>query len=307
MVNLRSGVCCPWAWFLLCLAAASISLPAFAEERVHGLWVWDTFVILDSPGSAERLHDYCKSQHINEVYVSVAGREGESDDRKLANLISVLHHAHIRVEALFGSSQADQPGRPREELLERVNGILEFNRQHQKTRFDGVHLDVEPHQRPENKGLNNRVFLPDLVDTYHAVQQLVAPAHMTVNADIPNRLLKGSLSERWILLSSLPRLTLMLYDLSNPGDGDSPETQAAKLRAASRRSLDTAYEGVSESHVAKMSIALNAPNYEQLLPMMLKTLDDAHHHNKHYLGWAAHSYNSYLESSADKSSASIAH
>jgi len=145
------------------------------------------------------------------------------------------------------------------------------------------------------------------VDTYHAVQSLVAPAHMNVNADIPNRLLKGSLSERWILLSSLPRLTLMLYDLSSPGDGDSPDAQAAKLKTISRRSLETAYAGVSESNVAKMSIALNAPNYEQLLPMMLKTLDDAHHRNKHYLGWAQHSYNSYLESSADKSSASAAH
>jgi hypothetical protein len=294
-VNLRSGVCSPWAWFLLLLVIGVFSLPGCAGEPVHGLWVWDTFAILQAPGSAERLRDFCKSEHINEVYVSVAGREGQSDDTKLADLIALLHRSHIRVEALFGSSSADQPGKPREELLERVSGILEFNQQHRKSRFDGIHLDVEPYQRAENKGVDNRRFLPDLVDTYRAVETIAAPAHMTVNADIPNRLLKGSLSERWILLSALPRLTLMLYDLSNPGDGDSAETQAAKLRTISHRSLDMAYAGVSERHVAKMSIALNAPNYEQLLPMMLKTLDDVHHRNKHYLGWARHSYNSYLE------------
>jgi hypothetical protein len=296
-VNRRIGVCGGWLGVWLCfgILLGLSNPPAWARETVHGLWVWDTFAILQAPETFERLRDFCKAQHINEVYVSVAGREGESDDVKLAELIRVLHRAHIRVEALFGSSTADQPGKPREELLTRIKGILDFNREHKKTRFDGIHLDVEPYQREENKGLENRKFLPDLVQTYHEVQGLAANAGMTVNADIPNRLLKGSLSERWMLLSSLPRLTLMLYELSSPGDGDTPDSKAAKLRTVSNRSFKMAYDGVTEEHVARMSVALNTPDYEQLLPLMVKTLDDAHHRNKHYLGWARHSYNSYLE------------
>jgi hypothetical protein len=287
-----------WLRLGLCfgLVLEVLKIPACAKDQVRGLWVWDTFSILQAPGSLERLRDFCKSQHINEVYVSVAGREGESDDAQLAALIHLLHRSHIRVEALFGSSTADEPGKPREQLLARVKGIVEFNQRHHDARFDGIHLDVEPYQRPENKGFDNHRFLPDLVDTYRGVEALAAPTHMTVNADIPNRLLKASLSERWMLLSSVPRLTLMLYDLSSPGDGDSPEQQAYKLRKTSRRWLDMAYENVTEEHVARMSIALNSPDYDQWLPLMLKTLDDANHHNKHYLGWARHSYNSYLES-----------
>jgi hypothetical protein len=38
-------------------------------------------------------------------------------------------------------------------------------------------------------------------------------------------------------------------------------------------------------------IALRTPDYGGLLPRMLKTLDDANHSNRHYQGWARHSYN----------------
>ena len=40
-----------------------------------------------------------------------------------------------------------------------------------------------------------------------------------------------------------------------------------------------------------MAIALRTPDYLELLPEMLKKLDDANRSNPHYLGWARHSYN----------------
>jgi hypothetical protein len=42
----------------------------------------------------------------------------------------------------------------------------------------------------------------------------------------------------------LPRLTLMLYELSSPTDGDNLEKKAEKLRAASQKFLDMAYDGI---------------------------------------------------------------
>jgi hypothetical protein len=104
----------------------------------------------------------------------------------------------------------------------------------------------------------------------------------------------------------------MLYEVSSPNDGDTPSQQEEKIRSASRKLLDMAYEGLNEmnlaasnragsnlagSNLAKLIIALRTPDYGPLLPQMLKTLDDAHRTNPHYAGWARHSYDDYLKQS----------
>ena len=114
-------------------------------------------------------------------------------------------------------------------------------------------------QRQENKGPGNLGFLPDLLDTYRAVRVLAEQNQMTVNADIPNKFLKGDLNQRQALLSSLPRLTLMLYELSSPGDGESTAAQADKLRQASEKFLNMAYQGLNGTQPARMSIGLRTP------------------------------------------------
>jgi len=42
-------------------------------------------------------------------------------------------------------------------------------------------------------------------------------------------------------------------------------------------------------------IGLRTPDYGELLPEMLKAVDDANRTDPHYLGWARHSYNDYLK------------
>jgi hypothetical protein len=168
---------------------------------------------------------------------------------------------------------------------------MQFNREHARSRFDGIHLDVEPQQRPENKGPGNLRFLPGLVDTYRAVRAIAEPAHLTVNADIQNKLLKGSLAERRMLLSSMPRLTLMMYELSGPSDHDTPTQKAAKAQQASQQFLDMAYQGLIDPELARMAIGLRTPDYGSLLPDVLHSLDQSDRTNPHYLGWARHAYN----------------
>jgi hypothetical protein len=114
---------------------------------------------------------------------------------------------------------------------------------------------------------------------------------MTVNADIPNKFLKGGLNQRQALLSSLPRLTLMLYELSSPGDGESTAAQADKLRQASEKFLNMAYQGPNGTQLARMSIGLRTPDYEGQLSNMLNVVQETLNGNPHYLGWAWHSYN----------------
>jgi hypothetical protein len=280
---------------LLILLAAALLSPCPADSQdsilVHGLWVWKGPSILEGARAAESLRDFCQAQSVNEVYVSVSERGQMMTDASMSRLIEVLHPVNIRVEALLSSENADEGGKHLQKLLDRVRLILQFNEHHPRQPFDGLHLDIEPQQRPENKGPGNLRFLPGLVDAYRAVRGLAEPAGLTVNADIQNKLLKGDPQQRFMLLSALPRLTLMLYELSSPNDGNSAEKKTEKLRAASQKFLAMAYEGLSDTHLAKMVIGLRTPDYGDLLPAMLQSLDSANRSNPHYLGWARHSYN----------------
>jgi hypothetical protein len=269
---------------------------AIAQQNrpVHGLWVWKTTTVLAAPGSADELRDFCQREHVSEVYVSFS-RKGSAEDREedtiLANMIRTLRKANVRVEALLSSTDADEPGKHRDKLLEHIREVEEFNRSHRNEAFDGVHLDVEPQQRPENKGPGNLRFLPDLVETYRQARQTAESGGLTINADIQNKLLKGDLEQRRSLLRALPRLTLMLYELSSPNDGQSEKQKEEKLRSESEKFMQMAYEGLDGPGLAKLEIGLRTPDYEQLMPSMLKTIDAAMQGNPHYLGWSWHSWN----------------
>jgi hypothetical protein len=291
-----------YAPLALALLLTTFSLSTSAQTSstlIHGLWVWKGPTVLAAPHAAESLRDFCASAGINEVYVSVSPRTEAAEESQLAHLISILHGSNIRVEALLSSTDADEPGKHRDSLVQKVQSILEFDQKHRAERFDGIHLDVEPQQRPENKGPGNLRFLPGLADAFRAVRTVAEPAGLTVNADIQNKLLKGDASQRKMLLSAVPRVTLMIYELSSPGDGDTPAQQAEKAVSNSQKFLNMAYAGLSDANLApklaKMVIALRTPDYLDHLPEMLKHLDDANRANPHYLGWARHSYNDTLK------------
>lgn len=251
--------------------------------------------MLGAPRGAETLRDFCRSQGINEVYVSYSSKTAQEEEKLLAHLIVLLHGSKIHVEALLSSADADESGKHRDKLLGEVREIVQFNQAHPGNRFDGIHLDVEPQQRPENKGAGNLQFLPGLVDAFRAVRAAAEPAGMTVNADIQNKLLKGDAGQRRMLLSAVPRVTLMMYELTSPGDGKSAEEKAEGVEKNSKKYLDMAYDGLNDRGLARMAFALRTPDYGDLLAQMLKKLDESNEANPHYLGWARHSYNDALK------------
>ncbi len=280
-----------WLFWLVFIGVFSL----FADAApVHGLWVWKSPTVLGATRGAEGLLAFCKAEGINEVYVSISERSEAGEERQLTHLIGLLHGSDIHVEALLSSADADEAGKHRDTLLRHVQGIVDFNRRHAAERFDGIHLDIEPQQRPENKGPGNLRFVRGLTEAFRAVRAVAEPAGMTVNADIQNKILKGDLSERTMLLTALPRVTLMMYELSSPNDGDTAEQKADKVAKESQKFLNMAYDGLGDRDVAKMAIALRTLDYGELLPQMLKKLDDSNRANPHYLGWARHSYNDWL-------------
>jgi hypothetical protein len=274
----------------------ALALPGTAGEaqRVHGLWVWKGAAILAAPQGAERLRDFCHAQGINEVYVSLLSKGQVADAAALSGLIQSLHAERVRVEALLSSTDADEPGGHRDALLAHVRAIIDFNRQHPQARIDGIHLDIEPQQRVENKGVGNLRFLPGLVAAYSAARALAEPTGLSVNADIQNKLLKGSLEERRLLLQALPHLTLMLYELRGPHDAASAAQQAEELTRASHQYLDMAYTGLSGAGFATLTLGLRTQDYGERLPQMLQALDAANGTDARYHGWARHSYNDTL-------------
>jgi hypothetical protein len=281
--------------FCLTGSFSSTGSAAQAIPIIHGMWVWKSPTVLAAPGAIEALRDFCKAQEITEIYVSISESSKAAEENDLTRLITEMHHANLRVEALLSSTEADEPGKHRETLLEHVREIVQFNSSHPADRFDGIHLDIEPQQRPENKGAGNLRFLPGLADAFREATNIAAPAGMTTNADIQNKLLKGDLSKRNMLLTSVPRVTLMMYELSNPDDGQTAAQKAAKAAESGQKYLQMAYEGLNGSNLAKMGIALRTPDYGDLLPQMLHALDAANRDNPHYLGWARHSYNDVLK------------
>jgi hypothetical protein len=283
---MRLTICLLWA-------VAAFSAAVAQEPFVHGLWVWKTASVLATPNSGEALRDFCRAQTVNEVYLSYSPDKADAtEEAEVAGVIALLHRSGIRVEALLSSVNADETGAHREKLLGHVRAVLEFNRKHARNGFDGVHLDIEPQQRPENKGPGNLGFLTGLLEAYRDVRTLAEQNRMTVNADIPNKFVKGDLGQRQGLMTSLPRLTLMLYELSSPSDGqNTAAAQADKLRQAGENYFNMAYQGLSQGHLAKMAIGLRTPDYQSQLPNMLKTVQQDLSSNPHYLGWAWHSYN----------------
>jgi hypothetical protein len=289
------GAVCRAALAALLALSATLATAAADTTPVHGLWVWKGPSILADAHGADALLQFCRAQGINEAYVSVSDHGDLSELNQFSALIERLHGAGIRVEALISSTDADEAGKHRDKLLEHVRQIVQFNRSHATTRFDGIHLDIEPQQRPENKGPGNLGFLPGLTDAYRAVRAVAEGAQMSVNADIQNKLLKGTLAQRRLLLSSMPRLTLMMYEVSHPTDGDTPAQKAAKAQQASQQFLAMAYEGLQDPNLARMAIALRTPDYGALLPEMLRGLEQSDSTNPHYLGWARHAYNDTLK------------
>jgi hypothetical protein len=258
---------------------------------VHGLWVWKSAAVLGAPQGPAELLRFCKSAGISEVYVSFPAHANGGQEEQLAALIARLHDSRLRAEALISSVDADEPGAPRAKLLAHARAVLQFNERHNAARFDGIHLDIEPQQRQENKGPGNLRFLDGLIAAYRDVAALTGAAHLSLNVDIQMKLLQGDLEQRRALLASTPRVTLMLYELSSPDDGATTAQKEEKLRKRDRELFEAAYRGLADEGLARMGVALRTPDYGALLPAMLASLDEMNGADPHYLGWARHSYN----------------
>lgn len=262
------------------------------STSVHSLWAYNGNSVAAASSGAQNLCDFAVSQQITAVYISALPTSSTPQlNSQISNLISVLHQSQISVEALIGSSTADEPCAPRDALLAIVQNVVQFNQQFPTTQFDGIHLDIEPQQRPENSGANALQFLPNLIETYREANALAVPANLVVDADIPIEVLSASADQRQALFTVLPRITLMLYGVTSQSSGLSVQQQVTAIQQASQNYLNMAYDGLSGDNLATLAIGLNTADYGyDLVPTMLSAVDQSSAANSHYSGWSRYSY-----------------
>jgi hypothetical protein len=284
----------PWLYTFVASVSALqgpivLAAPPSDSSRVHGLWVWHATAIIASGAESERLRAFALSEHINEVYLSVLNHGELADPRGACSVLNSLHHSQIRTEALLSSTNADEPGKHRQRLLDEINAVIRFDADHARCRFDGIHLDIEPQQRPENKGPGNLGFVPNLIAAYREARDLARAAGLTVDVDVPIKVLKADVSQRRALFASVDRVTLMLYELNGAQDVTF-EQKADKLRNASRRAFAESYAGLADPGLAELIIGLRTQDYEESLPRLFELLDSTFAQDSRYGGWARHAY-----------------
>lgn len=247
------------------------SVESELPDRVRGMWVWGTKTRLGKPNGTSSLLESCASAHVNEVYLSVNG--GVLDDPRMPALMTQLRDAGIRVEALMGDAPWYQPAeRPKMAAL--IDSVGAFNKRNHAG-FGSIHLDIEPHQLPENRV--SHAFLVPLADTLREARAQAAALGMATSADLP----RFAFEEEGALFGQVvARPFVMLYELR--------DRRAPWLVTTSRGVIEQGYAGISAEVRGRMVIGLRVEDYPADLDSMAVALDVAHDQHARYGGWAIH-------------------
>jgi hypothetical protein len=237
----------------------------------RGMWVWGTKGRLDDPNATAALLESVHEAGLTEIYLSV--NNGVLADPRLPELMTALGGAGLRVEALMGEATWYQPDE-RPAMVARIDAVGDYNAHHTPG-FAAVHLDIEPHQLPENGA--DHGFLPALAVTLGEATERASHFCMSTSADVPRFALDEAGTS---FAKAVPRLFVMLYELR--------EKTAPWLTSASSSVLDHTYAGLTPEERGRLVVSLRVEDYPNALPTMVSSLDDAHGRDGRYGGWAIH-------------------
>jgi outer membrane protein TolC len=155
----------------------------------RALWVWNVDSFLGKEQQEEFFISFCKTKGIKRVFLSVNKRlldHFHYPAQNLADFITQLHRAGIKISALFGENLWIYP-QNRKNLITRIQLIMEYNSLYDReARFDGIHLDIEPHALEEWND-EKKKHLALLVETYNEVKEilLTGKTELQLEVDIP--------------------------------------------------------------------------------------------------------------------------
>lgn len=257
--------------------ASTLSRAAFARapapaERARGMWVWSTKNRLGDPNGTTSLLETCRTAQLNEIYLSVNG--GVLDGDGLPALMLALRERGIRVEALMGEATWYRPD-ARAPMFAMIDAVAAYDARHPEAPFAAIHLDIEPHQIPANKG--DHRFLPELARTLLEATTHAARAALGSSADLP----RFALDEQGpAFAAAVDRPFVMLYQLRDR----SPDW----LVRQSASVLAHTYGAASNDLASRLVVGLRVDDYPADLEAMLGALDQGHGQRPRYAGWAVH-------------------
>jgi hypothetical protein len=199
--------------------------------------VWRTGQLLATTDEGTAFLELCRRLEVTEVYLSLPG--DILRDPRLLPFLRALRASGIRIEALLGDATWYLPEK-QAQLLSRIGEVTAFNTGHPKARFDGIHLDIEPHQLASNKGRSAHTYLPLLARNLEAAVSAAGLAGLGVTADVPRKFFRGGEEDWTALRLACPTLALMLYDGEKGGTG---VTIAERVTGVRRDFLEAAGTG----------------------------------------------------------------
>ena len=139
----------------LSLLALFVSLASLrAQDRA--MWVYRTEALLASKAEQGALLAFCKERRITELFWQIHHDRSQhyalKNEEATRAFLQGAHGQAIRVHALDGDP-VDTFTRNHERVLAKIEAVIAFNQEGE--RFDGLHLDIEPHALPEWKKLGD--------------------------------------------------------------------------------------------------------------------------------------------------------
>ncbi|MCQ4574324.1 MAG: TolC family protein [Candidatus Brocadiales bacterium] len=248
----------------------------------RALWVWDVKNVLGNDPQEAFFVSFCKTKGIDRVFFSVNRQMEGSLPRNtdMPDFITRLHQNNIKISALFGDSLWVYP-RKRARLIKRIQSIVAYNAVHGKrARFDGIHLDIEPHTLKE-WGSEKKELLKMLADTYGlAKAEIATETGLLLEVDIPTFYEKVDPSVFKKIVETVDVITVMDYERKTP----------EKVIGAARAEIDAVVKADKG-----VIVGLNAGDFpdetdlEKLMIEVGNRLSATHS----FMGFAIHDFDSY--------------
>jgi len=189
------------AHFIISILAATWSFvapvpAADSSPPMRAMWVYRTEPLMESAREQKTLFEFCAKRGITDLFWQCHYENAQNGVRTLrdqAPTRAFLHAAHaraLRIHAL-GGDPSHTLTKNHIRVLAMVDALLAFNEAAggDDERFDGVHLDIEPHALPQWKTADQAAkcgLLTQLVDihTKAAARLHDADARLAYGADV---------------------------------------------------------------------------------------------------------------------------
>lgn len=226
--------------------------------EMRGMWVYKTRDIAASEEEKARLFAFCEKRIITDLFWQVHFSKPDEKTRVLENaemtraFLQKAHAHHLRIHALFGDPSHAQREK-HHVVLASADAVIAFNQAGPaEARFDGIHLDIEPHGLTRWKKADvaqKRDLLTQFVEVHHLAAKRLdeADAKLILGADI----------------------VFWLDKTNDDGSALYPVTVGGVTRDPAQHLLDAV------DHLAIMSYRSKVEGANGMIPLVAKTIASA--------------------------------